>query len=121
VLQRASAFLLLKDSKASFTIEGEDPQNKRAARWGKAIGQAGMKPLGKDELIRLQQIIIESSRFTKMGFRKQEGFVGEHDRTTGEPIPEHISACRQDVEKLIDGLIATNELLENSEADYTAT
>lgn len=117
VLQRASAFLLLKDSKASFTIEGEDPQNKRATRWGKAIGQAGMEPLGKDELIRLQQIIIESSRFTKMGFRKQEGFVGVHDRTTGEPIPEHISACWQDVEKLIDGLIATNELLENSELD----
>ena len=44
VLQRASAFLLLKDSKASFTIEGEDPQNKRATRWGNAIGQAGMEP-----------------------------------------------------------------------------
>ncbi|HDH34560.1 MAG TPA: cell filamentation protein Fic, partial [Nitrospirae bacterium] len=45
VLQRASAFLLLKDSKASFTIEGENPGNTRAIRWGKAIGQAGSKPL----------------------------------------------------------------------------
>ncbi|MDP3446047.1 MAG: cell filamentation protein Fic, partial [Ignavibacteria bacterium] len=41
VLQRASAFLLLKDSKASLTIEGESPKSKRAARWAQAIGQAG--------------------------------------------------------------------------------
>lgn len=41
ILQRASSFLLLKDSKASFSIEGENPRNNRAARWGIAIGQAG--------------------------------------------------------------------------------
>jgi hypothetical protein len=48
VLQRVSAFLLLKDSKASFTIEGESPKSKRAARWGQAIGQAGVKDLSKN-------------------------------------------------------------------------
>lgn len=41
ILQRTSAFLLLKDSQASFTIEGESPKSKRTARWGQAIGQAG--------------------------------------------------------------------------------
>ena len=45
VLLRTSAFLLLKDSKASFTIEGETPTHNRAIQWGKAIGQAGSKPL----------------------------------------------------------------------------
>ncbi|MBK5194171.1 MAG: cell filamentation protein Fic, partial [Flavobacteriaceae bacterium] len=30
ILQRASSFLILKDSKASFTIEGENPGNNRA-------------------------------------------------------------------------------------------
>ncbi len=115
VLQRASAFLLLKDSKASFSIEGENPGNNRAMRWGKAIGQAGSKPLTKEELLRLQQIVIENSRFTHMGFRKEGGFVGEHDRQTGEPIPEHISAKAKDVEPLVKSLIATGEKLENSE------
>jgi len=91
VLQRASAFLLLKDSRASFTIEGENPGNTRAMRWGKAIGQAGSKPISKEELVRLQQIIIEDSRFTAMGFRREGGFVGEHDRSSGEPIPDHVS------------------------------
>lgn len=117
IIQRASAFLLLKDSKASFSIEGESPKSKRAARWGKAIGQAGVKDLTQDELTRLQQVVIESSRFIDMGFRKKGGFVGEHDRASGEPLPEHISAKWQDLPKLIDGLIETNKILINSEID----
>jgi hypothetical protein len=111
ILLRTSAFLMLKDSKASFTIEGESPKSKRTARWGQAIGQAGTIDLSKEELVRLQQVVIENTRFTEMGFRHKGGFVGEHDRTTGEPIPSHISAKWQDVEKLIDGMINTNNLL----------
>lgn len=117
ILQRASSFLLLKDSKASFTIEGESPKAKRAARWGQAIGQAGTRNLSIEELIRLQQIVIENTRFIEMGFRKKGGFVGEHDRTTGEPIPEHISARWQDIETLTAGLIATNKRLIEDEFD----
>jgi Fic family protein len=117
ILQRASAFLLLRDSQASFTIEGENPHGNRAIRWGKAIGQAGSNPLGQDELLRLQQIIIENTRFIKMGFRKEGGFVGEHDRMTSEPYPDHISARWQDVEQLIQGLIATHIILKDTDFD----
>lgn len=117
VLKRASAFLLLKDSKASFTIEGESPKNQRAARWGKAIGQAGTHDLSKNELLRLQNIVIENSRFIQMGFRETGGFVGEHDRISGEPIPDHISAKWNDIEKLISGLLQTNKLLIDDSFD----
>ncbi|WP_298366454.1 Fic family protein [uncultured Lutibacter sp.] len=117
ILQRASSFLLLKDSKASFTIEGESPGNNRATRWGKAIGQAGQKPLSVAELIRLQQIVIENTRFTNMGLRTEGGFVGEYDRGTGEPLPEHISAKQQDVGKLLNGLIATNSIIQEETYD----
>jgi Fic family protein len=117
IIQRASAFLLLKDSKASFSIEGESPKSKRAARWGQAIGQAGATDLTPDELRRLQQVVIENTRFIEMGFRKKGDFVGSHDRISGEPIPEHISAKWQDVPKLIDGLIETNRILINGEMD----
>src|SRR5205085_2179056 len=41
VMARTAAFLLLKDSKASYAIEGERPPQNRAQRWGRAIGQAG--------------------------------------------------------------------------------
>lgn len=110
IIQRASAFLLLKDSKASFTIEGESPTSKRAVRWGTAIGQAGLNDLSKEELIRLQQLVIENTRFVQMGLRKKGGFVGEHDRVSGEPIPDHISAKSQDLDDLVDGLIDVNNL-----------
>ena len=117
ILQRTAAFLLLKDSKASFAIEGENPKSKRTARWGKIIGQAGTKKLTKEELVRLQQAVIENHRFIEMGFRQKGGFVGEHDRLTGEPIPEHISAKWQDVDGLTDGLINMYKVLINNNID----
>jgi hypothetical protein len=118
ILLRTSAFLMLKDSKASFTIEGESPKSKRTARWAKAIGQAGNIDLSKEELLRLQQVVIENDRFVEMGLRKTGGFVGEHDRITGEPIPDHISARWQDVEQLIDGLLSTYNL--QMQSDFSA-
>ena len=117
IIQRASSFLLLKDSKASFSIEGESPKSARAARWGQAIGQAGTRDLTQDELIRLQQVVIENTRFIEMGFRRRGGFIGTHDPLSGEPIPEHLSAEWQDLPKLIEGLIETNRILINSEID----
>ncbi|OFY26006.1 MAG: cell filamentation protein Fic [Bacteroidetes bacterium RIFOXYA12_FULL_35_11] len=117
ILQRASAFLLLKDSKASFSIEGENPKSKRAARWGQAIGQAGMKDLSHNELFRLQQLVIENPRFIQMEYRKKGGFVGEHDRNTGEPIPAHISAKWQDIVKLMNGFLETYQLILKNNTD----
>jgi hypothetical protein len=117
ILQRASSFLLLKDSKASFSIEGEDPRNNRAARWGIAIGQAGKNELSIAELNRLQQLVIENDRFIKMGIRQQQGFIGDRDRATQEPIPDHISAKFEDLEKLMAGWLQTQKMLTESRID----
>lgn len=119
VMARTAAFLLLKDSKASYAIEGEKPLQNRAQRWGRAIGQAGKSPITKEELVRLQQIVIDNPRFTKMGFRKQEGFIGEHDRRHGTPIPDHISARWKDVDVLVNGLITMDQMLEE-DSDFDA-
>jgi Fic family protein len=105
---RAAAFLTLKDSKSSFAIEGEQASGSRAARWGQAIGQAGTRPLSIAEFERLQKIVIDG-RFTKLGLRQEGGFVGEHDRNTSEPIPEHISARHQDLVSLLAGIVAYGE------------
>ena len=106
LLARTAAFLLLKDSRASYVIEGENPPQDRVQRWGRAIGQAGRKPIDVDELLRLQQIVIGDARFVEMGLRKIGGFVGEHDRLTRMPIPDHISARPEDIGSLMDGMIA---------------
>lgn len=117
ILQRASAFLMLKDSRASFSIEGESPKSKRAVRWGQAIGAAGLRELSREELYRLQQAVIENPRFLNLGYRMQGGFVGEHDRLSGEPVPDHISAKWQDLESLMQGLLKTEKLLLKKEID----
>jgi hypothetical protein len=106
VLARAAAFLLLKDSKSSYVIEGEDPPQDRVQRWGRAIGEAGRQPLDLDELLRLQRIVIGDARFVRLGLRHEGGFVGAHDRHTGAPLPDHISARPEDLPSLIDGMIA---------------
>jgi len=55
LLSRAAAFLLLKDSKASYTIEGETPPHSRIERWGRIIGKAGSRKLSIQELEHLQR------------------------------------------------------------------
>lgn len=106
ILARTAAFLLLKDSKASYAIEGERPPQNRIQRWGRAIGEAGRQRLDREELLRLQKIVIGDDRFLKLGFREDGGFVGEHGRQTRLPLPDHISARPEDLPVLIDGMIA---------------
>jgi hypothetical protein len=106
ILARAAAFLLLKDSKSSYAIEGERAPQDRIQRWGRAVGEAGRHPLSLEELLRLQAIVIGNARFVNLGLRKEGGFIGEHDRETHFPLPDHVSARAEDLRSLLDGMIA---------------
>ena len=106
IMARAAAFLLLSDSKSSFSIEGDRPSPKRAARWGQIIGEAGSRKLSVAELERLQRIVIGDTRFVRLGLRSEGGFIGMHDRTNNEPLPDHISARPEDLRSLVEGVIA---------------
>ena len=104
IISRAVAFLLLDDSRSSFSIEGEQPSSARLARWGEAIGQTGKRSLDVGEFERLQKIVIADQRFVDHGLRREGGFVGVQDRVTSEPVPEHVSARWQDLQVLVAGL-----------------
>ena len=106
LLARTAAFLLLKDSKSSFAIEGEHPPQDRIQRWARAIGQAGQQSIAQDELLRLQRIVIGDARFVRLGLRTEDGFVGERDRESRMPIPDHIGAQPDDLAALIGGMAA---------------
>lgn len=105
LIRRAGAFLELKDSRDSFEIEGEAAPANRLRRWGRAIGQAGKTELTLEELLRLQNVIIGDARFVRPGLRQEGGFVGEHDRWTRTPIPDHVDARPEDLESLVEGVI----------------
>ncbi|MDP2040008.1 MAG: hypothetical protein Q8S14_03690 [Algoriphagus sp.] len=76
-----------------------------------------MKELSKEEFYRLQQLVIEYLRFLELGYQKKGGFVGQHDRLIGEPIPDHFSAKWQDVDKLMINLLGTEKILIDGEFD----
>lgn len=111
LLARTAAFLLLKDSKSSFAIEGESPPQDRIQRWGRAIGESGKQPIDLDELLRLQRIVIGDARFVHLGLRTEGGFIGEHDRDSRMPIPDHISARHEDLDALVAGLTAFDRMV----------
>lgn len=106
LLARTAAFLLLKDSRSSFAIEGEHPPQERIYRWGRAIGEAGRNPIDFEQLLRLQEIVIGDTRFVHLGLRAEGGFVGALDRATRMPLPEHISARHEDLPGLVEGMSA---------------
>ncbi len=113
LMARAAAFLLLKDSKASYIIEGERPPQDRIQRWGQALGEAGQTTLNEDTLLRLQRLVIgRDTRFLHMGWRTQGGFVGSRDRETNAPLPDHVSARPDDLAALIHGMLAFAERSE---------
>jgi hypothetical protein len=105
VIRRAGAFLELQDSKDSFQIEGEAPPANRLRRWGQAIGQAGRTELTLEELVLLQDVLSGDDRFVQPGLRREGGFVGERDRWTRAPIPDHLDARPDDLEDLTRGVI----------------
>ena len=108
LVARAASFLLLADSRASFAIEGERPPRSRLERWGRAVMQAGRRPLTLDELLRLHAILIEDTRFIHAGLRPDGVFLGGRDHT-GDPLPEFIGARPEDLPELMCCLIEAND------------
>lgn len=121
LLSRAANLFLSKESKASYQIEGESPNQNQLERWGKVIERAGQRKLGIEELELLQDEVIPDQRFITPGLRNEGGFIGEHDRMTGMPLPVHVSAKPEDLDALIGGMNDTYALLLNSEYNPVLT
>jgi hypothetical protein len=116
LVARAASFLLLADSRASFEIEGERPPRDRLERWGRAVLQAGRNRLTLDEVIRLQSVLIEDTRFVRVGLRPDGVFLGERDHNA-DPMPEFIGARPEDLADLLSGLLEANDRMREDEVD----
>lgn len=116
IVARAASFLLLADSRASFEIEGERPKADRLQRWGRAVLEAGKRPLNQTEIYRLHRILIGDDRFTEIGYRSEGVFLGERD-LNNDPLPEFIGAKNADIPALMTGLNECNNRMRPSEID----
>lgn len=116
LVARAASFLLLADGRASFEIEGERPPRNRLERWGRAILQAGKNALTLEEILRLQSVLIEDTRFVRPGLRPDGVFLGERDHH-GDPLPEFIGARPQDLPELLNGVLEANDRMREDGID----
>lgn len=116
LVKRASSFLLLSDSQASFQIEGDKVSKNRIENWAKVINEAGKISLSVQELERLHSILLSDARFIKIGLREDEVFLGDRDRENF-PIPEFIGAKSEDLKALVDDWIELDKMLMISNVD----
>jgi hypothetical protein len=116
LVTRAASFMLLADSQASFEIEGERPPRNRLEQWGQAILEAGKNPLTLDEIIRLQRVLIEDTRFVGAGLRLDGVFLGDRDQN-GDPLPEFVGARPQDLDDLMSGMLEANGRMREDGVD----
>jgi Fic/DOC family len=116
LVARAASFMLLADSRASFEIEGERPPRNRLERWGRAVLQAGKNRLTLVEILRLQRVLIEDTRFVCAGLRPDGVFLGERDHN-GDPLPEFIGARPGDLDDLMGGLLEANDRMRDDGGD----
>jgi len=102
-------------ARASFEIEGERPPRNRLERWGRTVLQAGKNRLTLDEILRLQRVLIEDTRFVRAGLRPDGVFLGVRDHR--DPLPEFIGARPDDLDDLVGGLLEANDRMREVSVD----
>jgi Fic/DOC family len=113
--QRASQYLYVKETRSSFEIEREKPNQRRTLRFVELLGQAGsIEDLDERTLTELQNSIVEE-RYAESGFRNEQNYVGQ---TIGYRDHVHFICPKpDDVPELMAGLAACHDRMAESETD----
>ncbi len=122
LFQRALRYLYRKETKSSFEIEKETPDQRRASQFVHLLLQVESRDsLTKGALVALQQAIVDS-RFANQGYRNEVGeqiYVG----TTagwGREIVHFVGPKPADVPLLMDAFLDTARGLRDWEPDLPA-
>jgi hypothetical protein len=113
---RALQFLYTKETKSSYAIEREAPDQKRSQKFADALREASQRDyLLKDTLVALQQTIVDP-RFANTGWRdaiNEQNYVGRSVSVTEEEI--HFIAPRpQDLPELMPAFLDASRHILNS-------
>lgn len=106
LLIRAAAWMTLRESKASFAIEGEADRIGRIQRFADVMSRrTGQRepPLSDAALAELQQEILgEQTTITHFGLRQSPVFVGETVRY--QEVVHYVAPPAEDVAAMLEGL-----------------
>ena len=116
VVSRASQFLYLKETKSSFEIEREQPDQARTNRFVNVLQEAGQRMiLDKQKFIDLQNTIVDP-RFADTDYRLSQNYVGEALRGYREKV-HYIGPRPNDVPSMMTGLLENISRMEASDVD----
>lgn len=116
VLSRASRYLYMKETKSSYEIERERPDQRRMLRFMEALQGANRHPLiDKALLVEIQQIVMEE-RYAEFDYRESQNYVGE-TALAGREIIHHVGAKPEDLERLMAGIITCQQRMRESGID----
>lgn len=104
---RSAVWMTLRESKASFAIEGEAEQSNRIRRFANVLARRtgqGSWPLDHHALAELQRDILGArTSLTQFGIRQSPVFVGEVVRY--EELVHYVAPPADDVHDMLDGLL----------------
>ena len=106
LLLRAAAWMTLRESKASFAIEGEADRSTRIQRFADVLARRtgqGELPLTDAALAEMQEEILGAvTTLTRMGIRQSPVFVGETVRY--QEIVHYVAPPEGDLERMLEGI-----------------
>lgn len=106
LLQRAAVWMTLRESKASFTIEGEADRASRIERFADVIARRtghGDSPLSHTTLAQLQgEILGKRTTLSHFGLRQSPVFVGETVRY--QDVVHYVAPPADDIAAMLEGL-----------------
>ncbi len=113
LLRRAASYLYSKETEASFEIESETPSQKRSERFIALLKLAEREDFCvPSRLVELQHRIVDE-RFQADGYRDFQNYVGETISIGRERV--HCAFPKpEDIQSLMDGLVASNERMSES-------
>lgn len=114
---RALQYLYTKETKSSYAIERETPDQKRAQKFADALREAAQRDyLLKEPLVTLQQAIVDP-RFANRGWRDTLGEQNFVSRSVGRDDEEmHFIAPRpQDLAELMDSYLEASRRILHSD------
>jgi hypothetical protein len=116
VLARSANFLITKEARSTFAIEGETPSSGREERFAGALHAVpSFNHQSKADIVQLQRKIVDP-RYAAGDWRDSQNFVGETARGFGEYV--HFVCPRpEDVPSLMNGWMALTQRLIDAQLD----
>ena len=118
VLMRSAVWMTLRESKSSFTIEGEANESDRIARFADVLARRtgqGDWPLNQSTLAQLQsEILGKRTTLQQFGVRQSPMFVGEVIRF--QEVVHYVAPPAQDMHAMLQGLATFLERTQGQSA-----